>query len=159
MNWVLIALIPPFLWALGNIITKVIRTKHIKSSLSYAIISYLISSLLLIAILFKPISFKFEFIYFVPIFCGILLMLQYLLYLKAISLEDVSTLIPFYNFDPMIVLILSTIFLNEILSPKHYIAFSFLFIGGILISIKNNNYKNNFNYLNDWRVIPYCNMK
>ena len=65
-------------------------------------------------------------------------MLQYLLYLKAISLEDVSTLIPFYNFDPMIVLILSTIFLNEILLPKHYIAFSFLFIGGILISIKKN---------------------
>ena len=138
MNWILIALIPPFLWALGNIATKVIRTKHIKDSLSYAIIGSLISSFLLAGVLFKPIAFKFELIYLVPIFCGALLMLQYFFYIKALSLEDVSALIPFFNFDPLMVLILSTIFLNEVLIPKHYIAFTLLAAGGILISLKKS---------------------
>lgn len=138
MSWILIALVPPFLWALGNIATKVIRTRHIKDTLSYTIIGSLISSSLMIGILFRPISFKFELIYFVPILCGALLMLQYFFYIKAVSLEDVSTLIPFFNFDPLMVLILSTIFLDEVLAPRHYIAFALLAAGGILISLKKN---------------------
>lgn len=134
--WVLIALIPPLLWAIGNVITKVIRTKHIKSSIGYGIIASCISSIALLGILFKPISFKFEAVYLIAILAGIVLTIQYLIYLKTVEFEDVSTLIPFFNFDPMMVLILSTIFLNEILVPQHYAAFSFLFAGGILISIK-----------------------
>ena len=138
MNWILIALIPPFLWAVSNIVAKVIRTKHIKNSLSYTIISSFISSLLLTGILFRPISIKLELIYLVPILSGILVVLQYMLYIKALSLEDTSTLIPFFNFDPLMVLVLSTIFLNEILVSKHYVAFALLAAGGILVSMKRS---------------------
>jgi len=46
-----------------------------------------------------------------------------------------SRVIPLWHFSPLFTLVLAVIFLNEILTQTTYIAFAFILLGGVLITI------------------------
>jgi|SRR3989344_4237723 len=137
MNWVIFALLSRVLWAADNIVDKLLIEKHLKNPIVLTLISG-ISALLLsiIIILFNGLSW----IGFQPtalvIFAGIIQILAVFSFYKAISKEEVSRVIPLFQLTPPFVLILSFLFLGEILEANHYLAFVLILLGGFLISLK-----------------------
>jgi len=136
MNWILIALIGPLLWGIGRVLNKFIRTKHIDCSISYATIASLVGMFSLLVIPFYGFEMPSLFIILLCLFVGVLHYFAFLLFVKALTLEEVSRIIPLFRFVAIFVLILSAIFLNEKLNANSYIAFLLLVIGGFIISIK-----------------------
>jgi len=57
-------------------------------------------------------------------------------YFKALTVEEVSRVIPLLQLTPVFVLILSSFFLRETLKPEDYVAFGLLVLGGILFAIR-----------------------
>jgi uncharacterized membrane protein len=57
-------------------------------------------------------------------------------YYKALTIEEVSRVVPLIQLTPIFVLGLSSIVLNETLKTQNYVAFALLVLGGTLFSIK-----------------------
>jgi len=138
MIWVFLALIGTFAWAWTNMFDKVLRTKYLKDSIA------LTASFGIYSIVFSLVLFLFIGIPDIPfwnllaaLIAGITLTYALIPYVKALSIEEVSRVIPLWHLSPLFTLILAVIFLNEILSPLRYAAFASILLGGILISTRH----------------------
>ena len=137
MLWVLFALAATFLWAWANILDKVLRTKYLKDSIALTAsfgIYGIVFSLILLLLIGIPILPFWNFI--AALAAGFLLTCALIPYLKALSLEEASRVIPLWHLLPIFTLMLAVIFLNEVLTPIRYAAFAFILLGGFLISTK-----------------------
>lgn len=137
MLWVFLALIATFLWAWANVTDKVLRTKFLKSSIA------LTAAFGIISLIFSFILFLFAGVPSIPFWhliasflAGVALTVGLIFYLKALSIEEASRVIPLWHLSPLFTLILAVIFLNEILTPLKYLAFATILLGGFLISTK-----------------------
>ncbi|MBI4010026.1 MAG: DMT family transporter [Candidatus Aenigmarchaeota archaeon] len=137
MSWIFLAIIATFFWASSNIIDKILRTKYLKSSIaltaSFGIFGTIFSTILFLFIGIPSIPFQNSIAAFSA---GIALCYAIIPYLKALSLEEASRVIPLWHLSPIFTLILAVIFLNEILTLLHYSAFTVILFGGILISTR-----------------------
>ncbi|MBS3068589.1 DMT family transporter [Candidatus Micrarchaeota archaeon] len=138
MDWILIAIFSYFLFALGNIFEKILRTNHLKSPLSLLFLSG-ISSFFLLPILpmFFPIDFGNFFLIVLGITVGVTSFAGFLPFLVALKNEETSRLVSLWNFAPIITFILAFFILQERLPENFYLSFTFIFAGGILISFKD----------------------
>lgn len=59
-------------------------------------------------------------------------------YFKAMELEDVSKVIPLFYINPLFILILAGIFLNESLTTQNYLGVFLIVIGAIFLSLKKS---------------------
>ena len=138
MDWIFIAIFSYFLFALGNIFEKILRTNHLQSPLSLLFLSG-ISSLFLLLIL--PIFFPIVFGNFILIILGITIGLTsfagFLPFLIALKKEEASRLVSLWNLAPIITFFLAFFILKERLPENFYLSFVFIFVGGILISFKD----------------------
>jgi len=57
-------------------------------------------------------------------------------YFKALTVEEVSRVIPLLQLTPIFVLILSSVILHEVLRIQDYFGFAFLVVGGTLFAIR-----------------------
>jgi len=73
----------------------------------------------------------------VSIIAGMLHLYGMFPYYKALSIEEVSRVLPLWRFIPLFVLLFSCVFIGERLTWHEGIAFLLLVAGGYLISIKN----------------------
>jgi len=71
------------------------------------------------------------------ILTGIITILLYVFYFKALQIGEASRIIPLFYLSPLFILILATIFLNEVFTPLRYLGILLLVAGAILISTKN----------------------
>ena len=136
MNWIILVLIATSLWAIMGIIHKFIRVEYIEETWGYLIFIAPTVLFSLVLLLFQPFTLLKGMHAFLAIFSGALTMMGGYFYIEALHKEEVSRVFILYRISPLIVLVLSTIFLNEILTMKQYLAFALIFIGSILISFK-----------------------
>ncbi len=137
MTWILLSIGAFFVWAVGNILGKIIITKIAKHPLVYLVIFNVIMGIITLLILpFKGIYLPETKILIYSIISGIIYVFAVMPYMYAIKNEEVSRVVPLWQFIPLFTLILATIFLNETLSFYSYIAFILLVTGGLLISAK-----------------------
>ncbi len=136
MNWILLVLIAALLWAIMSIIHKYVRVEYFESSLGYLI--FITPTVFYVSILlfFEPLILLSLKETAILLLTGVLIFFGGYFYIEAIHKEEVSRVIILYGVSPLIVLILSTIFLNEILTINQYMAFILIFIGSILISFR-----------------------
>lgn len=73
---------------------------------------------------------------FVLLASGLLTNIFLLPYFKALSTDETSRVIPLFQFSPVFVLILSYLFLGEVLQSKQYFGAIIIIAGSFLISIK-----------------------
>lgn len=59
-------------------------------------------------------------------------------YFKAMELEDVSKVIPLFYINPLFILILAGIFLNETLTTRNYLGVFLIVIGSVFLSFKKS---------------------
>ncbi len=137
MSWVLLAIVGTFFWASANIVDKVLRTKYLKSSIaltaSFGIVGLVFSFILLLVIGIPSLSLQHL---TAALVAGILMPYLIIPYLKSLSLEEASRVVPLWHLSPVFTLVLAVIFLNEILTPLRYVAFAIILLGGFLISAR-----------------------
>lgn len=137
MDWVIFSLLSRALYAADNIVDKVLIGKHLKDPLILTLLYGIFPLFLSIGIILfnglnlmglKPIA--------LAIFAGAIQVPAIFAFYQAISKEEISRVIPLFQFTPSFVLILSFLFLGEALTTTYYFAFVLILVGGFLISIQ-----------------------
>ena len=137
MSWIPLVTIAALIWALTNIVDKTMLEKYIKSPYVPFIISVLVSVIAGSTILIVMQS-KIPFINAITIIiAGVFYSLGTFLYFKSIQKDDVSSIVPFFQLTPLILLLFGAFFLEEVLLGVQYVGIFLLVGGAILISLKN----------------------
>ena len=137
MDWVIFSLFSRALWAADNIVDKLLREKYLPDSISLTLLAGVSALLLsLVIILFNGLRW----IGFGPValivFAGAFQVAAVFAFYQAIAKEEISRVIPLFQFTPPFVLILSLLFLKEVLTLNHYLAFILILLGSFLISLQ-----------------------
>jgi len=137
MLWVFFGLSSMFLWAIANIFDKRLRSHYLHNSFALTA-AFGLGTFALTLILFslKGVTSMPTYVAMAAIGGGVLTTAGVLLYIKALSLEEASRVVPLFHLEPLIILVLAVIFLSEVLSLQKYIAFALILLGGFLISIR-----------------------
>ncbi len=137
MTWVYLMLLATFLWAVSNVIDKILSTNYLRKPIAltatFGIPGLLISFILFLFVGIPTIPLMNLLAAFLA---GVFLMLGIISYLKSLSIEEASRVVPLWHLSPLFTLILAMIFLNEILTAMKYYAFASILIGGFLISTR-----------------------
>ena len=143
MLWIILALFSAFLTAVVSIIDKKILLREHAMEFS-AIFSLTNAILVLFFIPFVDFHIKLAdllFIYLVSWFGT----LGFLFSIKAIRHMQLSSLLPFVNFSPVIAALLGVLFLNEVLNLKQWTGIILLLAGGYVLETRNvANYREFF---------------
>lgn len=135
--WIELALAGTFFWACTNIMDKILKTRYIDSavslSASFGIFGMLFSAIIFLSTGAPSIPFQNALAAFGA---GVLVPYIVIPYLKALSLEEASRVIPLWSLAPAFTLLLAVIFLGEVLPGIRYAAFALMLAGGFLISTR-----------------------
>lgn len=139
-HWLLLALIPPFLFALVNHIDKYLIEKYFKRGEVGSLI--LFSSLVGIPVatvigIFHPSVFSIPFSHAgLLILGGALFILGSIAYFYALEADETSFVAPLFQMIPVISFFLAFIFLKETLSLKQIIGSFIIFAGVTALSVE-----------------------
>jgi transporter family protein len=137
MEWFVFALIAPILWAVNNVVDKILLTKKFKNPFTYQIWTAIFDGLAAILLLiFLPISFSYPG-FLLGIIIGIINVVSLLVYNKAMLVEEASRVVPMSYLDALFVLPMSYIFFGEVLDSHRYFGILLLIAGAMLISYKS----------------------
>lgn len=156
MSWFFIALGAPFLWAIVNIFDQYLVEKYstgTRGSGGLVLFSSLIGIFAALAI-----GFFIDGIFDITLLDKILLIIVggitiawIILYLWALEINDVSSVVPWFMTIPVFGFILGYIFLGETLSRQEFIGSLIILFGVFLISIDFSGKKKQFK----WRPALY----
>lgn len=139
MNWFLIAILSPLLWATSNFIDKFLISKHFKSSVGTLVVYSSLIGLpvaVLIAI-FKPSVLFLNWTTAILIILNSFLYIAYLFpYFKALSKADTSLVTPIFQTISVFSYVLAFFVLGEVLSKNQIIGSLLIISGAIGISLK-----------------------
>ncbi len=135
MAWIFFSLLAALIWAGVNIIDKHVISKY---KLKPVVFVFFLST---IGLIVGIILFLFQKIEYSPLLLlgllnGALYPVVNILYFKAIKLEEVSRVVPWFAIAPLLVVIGAGIFLHEILSAYQYLGAGILLIGLFTITLK-----------------------
>jgi bacterial/archaeal transporter family protein len=138
MLWVYLAVLSSVVWAGCSVFDKILRTKYQKDSLaltaSFGIFSAAFIPFFLLFIGFPDVPLGYALLAFAA---GCIITPGIVIYLKAMSVEEASRVMPLTLFQPLFVLIVSVIFFSDSLTPARYAAFALLLSGSFLISTRD----------------------
>jgi len=138
MDWLVFALLCPAFWGLNNVFYKFLMTKKFRSYFSMLSFMGFVDFLFAVIIcLVTPVSFVFPYVFFAMV-VGLMPLLAFWFYSKALMVEEISRITPLFQFIPIFVVLLSVMFLNEILSAQRYFGVAIIVIASVLISYRNS---------------------
>ena len=127
MQWFILALIASILWAVVVIVDKFILTHYIKDAVSYQVFLTLTMLPFLISLLpftsHNTNSSTPTILPVIIILLGVTMGLVYVLYNKALMIEEVSRVTPLFYLSPLFVLLFSFMFIGEGLSLRRYVGY------------------------------------
>ncbi len=142
MNWIVFALLTPFLFSFTNLIEKFLVDKKIKDPYTLSMISgaiYVLISFLLI--LFRGVH-VIPVAQMIPLIASGFFLIMYVVpYFFALARDDASRVVPLFQITPIFVFILSFIFLKERLHAVQILGFCIILFGGLLLGLKESGTK------------------
>ena len=135
MEWLILALLTPFFWSFTNIFDRILTSRYL-NPMDYMIIggfTWLANLVFFPWSNLKVISLTFILL---VIFIGLLRIFAFLFYLKAMQIEEASRVTPLGNLSTLFILIMSTVFLKEILTKNQLIAFFLILVGAFMLSTR-----------------------
>lgn len=140
MNWLFFALISQVVYTIVVFIDKLVLEKYIKNYLGMPLFSGVVALLFGTAFWifsgFPTLALKDSLL---VMSTGILLLFGTYFYFKALSKEESSMIIILFQLTPIIVLVMSWMFLKESITQKQLLGFILILIAAIGISIKKTN--------------------
>jgi uncharacterized membrane protein len=138
MEWLVFALLCPAFWGLNNVFYKFLMTKKFRGYFSMLSFMGLVDVIFAVIVcLVNPVSFIFPTVLF-AMAVGLFPLLAFWFYSKALMIEEISRITPLFQFIPIFVVLLSVVFLNEILSVQRYFGVAIIVIASILISYRSS---------------------
>lgn len=140
MPWLFFAIAAPALYGISNFIDKFLVEKRISDPLVLNVLgggSSFIFGLIILIVRGFPLLGPFQMV--LIIISGALVEFALLPYYKALALDDTSRVVPLFQAIPIIVLVLSYVFLGESLSSLQFIGFFAILIGGFILSLEKLN--------------------
>ncbi len=139
MQWFILALIASILWAVVVIVDKFILTHYIKDAVSYQVFLTLTMLPFLIFLLpFTSHNTNSSTPIILPviiILLGVAMGLVFVLYNKALMIEEVSRVTPLFYLSPLFVLLFSFMFIGEGLSLRRYVGIGLMVFSAISVSV------------------------
>ncbi len=139
MQWFILALIASILWAVVVIVDKFILTHYIKDAVSYQVFLTLTMLPFLISLLpftsHNTNSSTPTILPVIIILLGVAMGLVYVLYNKALMIEEVSRVTPLFYLSPLFVLLFSFMFIGEGLSLRRYLGIGLMVFSAISVSV------------------------
>jgi drug/metabolite transporter (DMT)-like permease len=142
--WMLFALLSPAVYTITNYVDKFLLSKRVKDYNALPIYT-------------ASVSFIFGFVWWaivgfpllppfdagIIILTGMITIFSIVLYFQALSTEETSTVILLFQLSPLFTLLLSSIFLKEVISNQQYIGFGFILGATLLLALpkKNDSWK------------------
>jgi drug/metabolite transporter (DMT)-like permease len=139
MTWILLAIIAYFTNAVNAVIDKFLLGKSIPSPVTY---TFYVGLLSIFILMFAPFGLVWPGIsqFLIALAVGFVFLFSLYAFYTALKKNDASHVVPIIGgVSPIVISILSYIFLGERLGQSQLIAFFFLVLGSILISIKLND--------------------
>lgn len=139
MNWFIIALLAPLLWAITNFIDKFLISKYFKGKVGTMVIySTLIGTpIVLLILLFKPsVIFVSPLTALLIILNSFLLVIYIFPYLKALNKADASIVVPIFQTAPVFSYFLAYLILRETISNIQIVGSILVILGAVGISLK-----------------------
>ncbi len=136
MNWILIALLAYFIFAVVAIIDKFLLTKAIPSPISYA---FYVGLLSFFVVFFIPFGFSLLPLPLVllALLTGAVFLGALIFFYQGVYKEEVSRVVMIIGgLTPIFIFLLSFVFLGERLAQREILAFLVLILGTILITFK-----------------------
>ncbi|MBI3342697.1 EamA family transporter [Candidatus Gottesmanbacteria bacterium] len=135
--WFYYALATPAIYSVTNFIDKFLVDKKVKTPMVLTVANGFIVACLGIVI---GLLGGFRIIPATQLLlilgAGVLLELYIWPYYEALKRDDASRVVPFFQFVPVFVLLLSALILKEALTSRQLFGFSFIFLGGLLLSLE-----------------------
>lgn len=134
MDWFFITIISYFILALVGIADKFLLNKVITDDRLY---TFLVGTLGILVFLFAPFGLEWPGItgFILNIIAGAFSIVALMLFYRSLKVGEASIVIPFIGGGtPILVFILSWLFLGERFSGRYFLAIIFLLSGGILIT-------------------------
>lgn len=140
MNWFIIALLPPALWAATNHIDKYLMERYFKNSTmgSLALFSSLIGVIMLpVVLIVHPNVFGISLIdAMVLMLSGGIYIVATLLYLYALQDDEASIVVPLFQTIPVFSYILGRVFLGEQLQQLQIWGGLIILVGSVLLTLE-----------------------
>lgn len=138
MIWpVIFAVLAPFCWASTYVFDKYLLVHRIRKPVSFAVIIGLVHLIAgTVIALFLDWSNVIPKDLLFPILAGILLGLQIYLYVNVLKTEDASEVVGLEYTYPILIAVLSFIFLKEVIPPMGYLGMAIIIAGVILLSLR-----------------------
>lgn len=141
MEWYVFAFLAPAFWAMNNVFIKFLITNKFRSCFPTIFLIALMDAIFALTILtVTPISVNFPHS-IVAFVVGLMPLIAFWFYWKALNLEEVTRIITLYQLIPVFTVFLSTIFLNEVLGIQRYFGIALIVIAAVLISYKKSSKK------------------
>ncbi len=141
-TWIYFVLIAELIWAFTSLFDKIILSKgHIKNPFVFVVFNGLMNILLIFLLPFFDFEPLSTLDLFIALTAGLFLTFGVVFYYKAVQYEEISRVLMLWQLIPIFVLIMSFLFLGEIMTKNNFIGFLFLFVAGLVVSYKNVNGK------------------
>ncbi len=136
MSWLAFALLANVLYSVTGIFDQLLRRNHIKHNVSLTILWLAAFFFIwLVAIPFIDITIPGLPQLAAILAAGIIIVLTSLPYFHALSMEEVSRVIPLWQFSSVFILLFSAAFLGETLMAQNYYGFVAMLFGGMLLAV------------------------
>ena len=133
--WLFYALLAPVIFGVLNLLDKVLRDKHF-STLTMNVTAGFFSVVAVLGFLLVDYDLPLSAL-LVGLLGGIFWFLAGFPYFKALSVDEVSRVIPLWQLQSPITLVMAAVFLGEKLTSLNYASFALITAGAFLISVKN----------------------
>lgn len=137
MSWLYFVILAAFTWSITNVVDKFLIDRKVHKPITLTIFIRTASIIPLICIIpFVGFSFPNTEIIGWILLASVFSVAGVLVYYKAIQMDEVSRVIPLFQFIPVFVLFLSFFLIGEVLGIFDYLGFVILVLGGLVISTK-----------------------
>jgi uncharacterized membrane protein len=137
--WILIAIIPPILWAAINHADKYSIERFMEGRDPGSLIITTGGSgflMFLVLTLFAPVSVATASEAALMIVAGFLLALSYVPYMYALGDDEASNVAPLFQLITPLVFVLAFIFLHETIRPIHALSGGLIILGALILSVR-----------------------
>jgi drug/metabolite transporter (DMT)-like permease len=155
MDWFAFALLAPAFWGLNNIFYKFLMTKKFQGYYSMIVyINFIDMVFAGIVCAVSPISLQLPYAVFAML-VGVIPVFTFWFYSKALQVEEISRITPMFQFIPIFVVVLSMVFLGEILSAQKYLGIALIVATSLLVAYRKSENGGVLSSAFKW-MLPYC---
>lgn len=143
--WLLFAILAPLSWGLANPIDSALRRNWIKNDLVLTCalaVAKLPVAIVLLLLFARNLTIGWPVLGM--FLAGVLWMLPFILYYKSLEREETSRVVLIIQFQPVIVLTMAAVLINETLVLSQFVAFVLILSGSILAAVKKTESKWHF---------------